>query len=314
MAIPAHVQTAADKADEYLREQEKKSSEKTTTEVNTSVAPDIPDPEKEKALEAEEPDYKHQFSVMKGKYDAEVPRLHKQLRELKNKPDLGPELEALRSEISDIKNKSSKVPAKVIDSMPPHIKELMDDFSEESAKVLNWMMENQKPADNTDVLSRMEKLEKAQKDAPEMIRGQVTYEQELRSLIPDIDALNEDMTFNDYLDQFDPLYRSTYREQLNDAHTKGNAKLVAKFFNDWKSQKKGEQNEPKPNMGDKVQPSSNRSSVNKDPEVNIKIKLSEVLKFYDDAKNGVYRGREDEYARKDKEYFNAEREGRITRE
>ena len=78
MAIPRAVQEQADKADEYLKaldnSDDSASDDAAVSEDTQEEHDDSPPPV----------DWEHKFRVLQGKYDAEVPRLTQEIRQIKD--------------------------------------------------------------------------------------------------------------------------------------------------------------------------------------------------------------------------------------
>ena len=81
MSLPKQVEEAATAAEEYIASLNETDEETTDTEEASDTEEDTQ--EDEVIEEQEEEDFKAKYSTLKGKYDAEVPRLHDELRDLK---------------------------------------------------------------------------------------------------------------------------------------------------------------------------------------------------------------------------------------
>ena len=115
MALPKQVQKQLDEVEELEKALEAQLNPEKTEAEDADVEKEEPDTEAQETAEAEqepepkeakpadtvltdvEDDFKQKYSTLRGKYDAEVPRLHAQLR------DVTEELAAFRKEMTEKK-------------------------------------------------------------------------------------------------------------------------------------------------------------------------------------------------------------------
>ena len=139
----------------------------------------------------------------------------------------------------------------------------------------------------------------------------------LAQLVPDWREVNEDAEFQGWLLEVDPLTGNSRQAYLEQAQQQLDAGRVAQFFMTWKG---GGAPQPAPsNRGNgsvpsplEMQVTPGRSRSSQPTARNQKnYSTADISKFYDDVRKGVYRGREEEKSRLERDIFSAQQEGRI---
>lgn len=137
----------------------------------------------------------------------------------------------------------------------------------------------------------------------------------LAQLVPDWREVNEDAEFQGWLLEVDPLTGSTRQAFLEQAQQRLDAGRVAQFFMTWK----GAFTQPAPaRRGNgassplemQVAPGRSRSSP-PSARNQTTYTTADISKFYDDVRKGVYKGRDEEKGRLERDIFSAQQEGRI---
>lgn len=310
MAIPRAVQAAADAADAKLKQMgtppvEAPKPPETPAVPPVAVVEDPPKPPVE--------DFKQQYSVLLGKYNAEVPRLHDELKQTKEN------ITKLQTQIAELAVKPpepEKPQESLLDTMPRELKDLMDEFPEPGkmwAYVLQQLdaIRNQ-PADTapTEYDARLENLEKKTEDGDKL-----TYENYLTTLVPDWRVVDHDENFIKWLNERDGLSPYTRHDFLSEAHQKHDASTVAHYFNTWKAEQ-GAKNAPTPppvedpRLQEQQQPTGQGGSApTADPGKKI-YTLADIKQHYDSMLSKRVTDM-DAWTRRDKDILQAQAEGRI---
>ena len=138
----------------------------------------------------------------------------------------------------------------------------------------------------------------------------------LTQLVPGWREINEDPEFQGWLLETDPLTGSNRQTFLAHAQQALDARRVAQFFLQWR----GGVAPPAPASGGngaspsalelQIAPGRTRTSA-PDARNQKTYTTTDIAKFFDEVRKGVYRGREEEKSRIERDIFSAQREGRI---
>jgi len=166
--------------------------------------------------------FEQKYSTLKGKYDAEVPRLHQQVRELTE------QMNAIRKEAEDAKKVEAEKPKEkvnyVTDADREEYGDDLIDFQRRVAKEVSQEYEE-----------RFEQQAKVIEDLQSKISntdsqvGEVGFAQKLNVLIPGFDKLDNDKRWHAWLNEIDPMTRGPRRDQAQAAFNSGDAEAVAHY-------------------------------------------------------------------------------------
>ena len=139
---------------------------------------------------------------------------------------------------------------------------------------------------------------------------------ELSAMVPDWRELNGVKEFHDWLLEVDPLTGQTRQFYLEDAQRNLDARRVATIFATWQALNgQSVAQAPRANsvseLDKQVSPGRSRGGSAPTPDQPKAYSPQDVAKFYDDVRKGVYRGREAERDRLERDIFAAQREGRL---
>lgn len=316
--LPKQVAEAEKRADELLKNLSKPKSEEELPEnkEDNLEPPEDNQPEEgvtqeeesvdttdEKDEEVEQPHpsedkWEAKYKTLKGKYDAEVPRMAKEIRELKSK------LEAAMLEIKDLRERAEAKPQEE----EPSVEESAyspDDFEEygDEFKAL--------AADNIRLKKELEELKKQIQDVTNVTQttSQHAFIDKLDALFPDWRELNNDEGFNAWLDEVDELSGESRRTFLDKAVSQLDANKVSKFFIKYK-QLQEKKSPPKQKVEQQVQPKRNRSDYGAHKEKKVWSR-EEIAEFYSKLARGDFYGREDLAQKIEHEINLAVQEGRV---
>jgi hypothetical protein len=214
MAAPAEVQ--AENTDNQV------ASEPQATEVTQEVKPD--------QTQAPKPtDWEQKYKVIAGKYDAEVPRLHTQVRELSVK--LQEALDQMKS-LQEAPKETPKAASLVSDSDVETFGQDLIDLQRRVAREVAAEFETKLSA----MEARNAQLEAMLKDTGNQV-GTMTFEQRLNRALPDFETLNADPQWIGWLDEVDPLIRAPRRVVAQDAFDRGDVEAIANVVKLFREQK-----------------------------------------------------------------------------
>ena len=246
MALPKQVQEQIKEVEELektLKAQgesevkevkKKKTSKKKTEEVAADTEVEVLEepPQDEPVLEEAAPaddiqeevtdTFKQKYSTLQGKYDAEVPRLHQQVRELTE------QIDAIRKNAEDAKKVEAEKPKEkvsyVTDADREEYGDDLIDFQRRVAKEVS--QENEE---------RFEQQAKVIEELREQVSttgsqvGEVGFAQKLNNLVPGFDQLDNDERWVAWLNEIDPMTRGPRRDQAQAAFNSGDAEAVAHY-------------------------------------------------------------------------------------
>lgn len=240
MALPKQVQKQLDEVEELEKQLEaqgedevkkKKTSKKSKAEDTEVEVTDDEPIEEPVAVEATPADdskeevsesFKQKYATLRGKYDAEVPRLHQQVKELTD------QMNAIRHEAEAAKKVEAEKPKEkvsyVTDADREEYGDDLIDFQRRVAKEASQEYED-----------RFEQQAKVIEQLQQQISntgnqvGEVGFTQKLNALVPGFDQLDNDERWVAWLNEYDPMTRGPRRDQAQAAFNAGDAEAVAHY-------------------------------------------------------------------------------------
>ncbi len=275
MAIPRAVQAQADKADEMLRGLQENEPEGEEVEAEE---------EQQEVVESKPViDWEHKFRVLQGKYDAEVPRLSQELRDIRDQ----------------LNNAQKQREQQEEQSLRPNFEDLKEIADEE---VVTAFQKQQEIIDRQNqVIAELKQRVDAVGNST-IDSSQKMFYATLEQIVPDWKAVNNDQRFLSWLGEVDPYSGLQRQQMLIEAANNMDAQRAAVFFTSWKDSVK-KKTPP-------ISPNSSKSST--PPQDKKTYSAAEIKKFADDVTKGKYRHNPDERKRLEDEYTRAQMEGRIT--
>ena len=173
--------------------------------------------------EVPEETWQQKYRTLKGMYDAEVPRLHAQVKELqqyvtqlRDQIDASPKTAAQPTE----PKKSSLVTDADVEAFGADLIEVQRKVAREVAMEFQTEIEALKAA-NADLRKQVQQTGSQVSD--------VTFEQRLFAQVPDWMKLNNDPAWIAWLDEVDPILRGPRRNAAQAAYNAGDAEGVAYY-------------------------------------------------------------------------------------
>ena len=244
MALPKQVQAQLDEVEELEKtlaaqndpppepaEEATPEEEQLETEAEvTSEAEKAPVLEEVKPADTSptdvEDDFKQKYSTLQGKYSAEVPRLHQQVR------DLTTELEQIRKDLDAKKVEPTKPKEKVslvTDADRAEFGEELLDVQRRVAKEVSQEYEDRLEKQDAVINSLQDKLA----DTGSQV-GEMDFNQRLRNLVPDFSSIDNDERWVAWLNEHDPMLRGPRRVQAQQAFDAGDAEAIAHYVGLWR--------------------------------------------------------------------------------
>lgn len=165
--------------------------------------------------------WQQKYKTLKGMYDAEVPRLHADLRDLKS------QVEALRkaAETKPAEPVKPTTPEKLVtdadvEAFGQDLIEVQRKVAREVAAEFRGELDAIK-AENTKLREQL--------NATGTQVSEATFEQRLHRMVPDFEAINADPKWIAWLQEVDPLLRAPRMSVAQDAFNRGDAEGVAHY-------------------------------------------------------------------------------------
>jgi hypothetical protein len=259
------------------------------------------------------------YKTLQGMYNAEVPRLHHQNRELQQR------VQSMEQLLASLSAAQSSTPATTAETRFVTDKDV-EEYGESldvMRKVTREELANvaQRIASIEDAIRQMQSHVVPQVQAVAQ-RQQVTAEQQfwadLSAGVPNFKQVNDNPDFQTWLLEPDPLTGITRQTYLEDAQRVLDARRVVSIFRTW-LESTGQAavahstgHTKSSELEKQVSPGRSRSTGT--PAATNQAKTyspQDIQKFFNDVRAGKYKGRDQERARIERDIFAAQRENRI---
>jgi len=297
MTLPTAVARQAEEAERLLNEL-RNTGEPAPEKTDTTLTDDTKIPDQTNPLETPEvkpalDDWEQKYRALKGKYDAEVPRLAEQIRNLNLQNQF----------LADKMGKLESAPPKTDPEVKPDDldKAFIEEYGEDLVNMVKRIAAQQAGEATKPLASGFDSIQKAN-EATKVDR----FFSDLTGLVPDWETLNINNDFLSWLDEIEPFVGQSRYTLLSQAQNSFDAQRVAYFFNTWKEKNKQVKTSSIP--ANKQQPAMRQG--NEIPKGgDITFTAAEIENFYKDYKLG--RIPEDEARRIENEIMTAASKGNI---
>ena len=241
MALPKQVEAQLrelEQIEKQIAESQNQAPDNPELTENPPAEPSTPEPpaEEQKPVESKpeptepviaEETWQSRYIALKGKYDAEVPRLHADVREFKS------QLDSLRKvvETKPVETKKPAVAEKLVTDAD--VQAFGEDLIEVQRKVAR------------EVASEFRSELDAMRAENDQLREQLTttgtqvseasFEQRLYRMVPDFQEVNADPRWIEWLNEVDPLLRAPRKTVAQNAFNEADAEAVAHYVGMFKS-------------------------------------------------------------------------------
>ena len=259
------------------------------------------------------------YKTLQGMYNAEVPRLHHQNRELQQRIQNMEQLLATMSASQSATETPTQVERLVTDKDVEEYGESLDVMRKVTREELGSVA--QRIASLETMLTQMRTQVVPQVQAVAQ-RQQMTAEQQfwadLSAGVPDFKQVNDNPDFQTWLLEADPLTGITRQTYLEDAQRVLDARRVVNIFRTWLDSTgqatvaQSRSASVSAELEKQVSPGRSRSTGT--PATTNQAKTytpQDIQKFFNDVRAGKYKGRDQERARIERDIFAAQRENRI---
>ena len=266
----------------------------------------------------EEETFEKRYRSLQGMYNAEVPRLHAERRELANRVQ---QLEQLIASMN-AEPAISQAPAPAQKLVTEQDIEDYGDSIEVMRRVFREEMSS-KDTEINDLKKLVRQMQGTvipqvhQLSQSHAVSNEQRFWADLQTAVPDWQSINGDQEFQAWLLEVDGLTGIPRQTYLDDAQRNMDARRVANFFTTWKGMTGSQdartprESQPASELERQVAPGKGRSGGAK-PQGKAKTYTPEDIKeFFSGVQKGKYKGRETERDRIERDIFAAQREGRI---
>ena len=235
MAMPKQVQAQIAEIEAYEKALEAQQNPHTegldtetevVAEVAASTKPEKAKPADTSPTDVEEETFKQKYKTLTGKYDAEVPRLHQQVREMTEvTKQLQAQLQALKVEPTKPKEKVSLV----TDADRAEFGEELLDVQRRVAREVSEEYSGRLEQQDAVIQKLQDDLAKTGSQV-----GEVGFSQRLNIAVPDFPQIDNDERWVSWLNEHDPMLRGPRRDQAQQAFDAGDVEAIAHYVSLWK--------------------------------------------------------------------------------
>jgi len=331
MALPAQVRKQSEAVNKLYEELNAEAADQgQKTEVEVSEEPVVAEPaadseseqapapkaEEQPAGDKTEETFEQRYRSLQGMYNAEVPRLHAEKRELTNRVQ---QLEQLIASMNAAPAKPQAPAQKLITEQD------IEDYGD-SIDVMRRVFREEMSSKDTEISELRNLVRQLQGTVVPQVQQlsqshAVTSEQrfwaDLQAAVPDWQEINTNKEFQSWLLEVDPLTGIPRQTYLDDAQRNLDARRVTNFFTAWKGVSGGQEARPvreaqsASELERQVAPGKGRAGGAKAQGEAKTYTSADIKKFFADVQKGKYKGREAERNRLERDIFAAQREGRI---
>jgi hypothetical protein len=171
-------------------------------------------------------DYEQKYKTLRGKYDAEVPRLHQQVKDLVGKVD---DLQKQAIEKPKAPTKPKEKVSYVTDADRAEFGEELIDVQRRVAQEVSQEYEGRFEQQEAIIAELQKQLTQTGNQV-----GEMGFSQRLAQLVPDFSSIDNDERWVAWLNEHDPMLRGPRRDQAAAAFNAGDAEAVAHYVKLWK--------------------------------------------------------------------------------
>ena len=253
-------------------------------------------------------EFEQRYRTLKGKYDAEVPRLNQTVAELRSERDsTGSRLTQLENELRQLREK----PAAVLD--PKDVESFGADLVEMVRRQASAELDSAVKAHIGAMVERITRLEQGLTGVSQAtaVSAEQQFRAALKQAVPDFEAINASDAFLEWLGEEDEVYGVPRQEALTRSGSNLDVARTASIFNAFKRTKVVPPVVQANELASQLTPSRSGSSAPPAAVNTVMISQSSITQFYNDVRRGVYDGREAEAQRIETEINLALQSGRV---
>jgi hypothetical protein len=241
-----------------------------------------------KSQEVPDEKWAHKYHTLKGMYDAEVPRLHSQVREMQTQIQqlIADKATVEATKAAEVPKVSSLITDEDKEAFGPDLIDLIERATE--AKVANLRVKE------TELISEIKELKGQLGNVSErqVVSDKDRFLAGLGQQVPDWESLNVNQGFLDWLHQVDPVYGLPRQAALTNAYEVLDIARVSSIFNAYKQTLPQQAAPVKSNQAElqrQVAPTRTRSGTPpSNSESDQYFTNQDIEQFYTDWRRGLY--------------------------
>ena len=321
MSLPTAVKKAGDRADalqEGLNKEKPQENKEGTTPVDGTPAidnrdtsldsqtPEVKTPETPPSKD-NDADFQQKYQTLKGKFDAEMPRMHQDLRDLKQTVS---DLQFKNSELMSAANNQTPKESTVEGLDPKDFAEYGEEFEGLVKTIQTLQNQNAELKGQVEQVSGNVKQQADNDYTVYMDQIKKTLSTELKV---DFDQLNNDPAFLNFLRQYPANGQESRHAQLQRAEASRNLPATIDIFKEYLGNINPAK-QPDPVIQPNIQPTSQPPGTDVNPPAQQSTTMwnrAEISAFYQDVSSGKFKGREDEQKAYEQDIYLAQKQGRI---
>ena len=289
--------------------------EPTTSDSVTEQAPQS-EPQEQMESGDQEPkqaDWQQKYKSLQGMYNADVPRLNAENRDLSSRVS---QLESLLSTVDNAATQQAPVQSEKL---------ITDDDVKEYGESIAVMRKAAREEVSQEIAQLRQQLGQIQSVVPQVQQVQAqqnksneqTFWSAIASEVPNWSDINNDPDFQSWLLEIDPLTGISRQTYLEDAQKNLDSNRVVSFFRTWEGANgktntaQVDRSAQQSQLQKQVAPGRSRNNGVKTSGQNQTYTNEDIKEFYADVRTGKCRGRDDERGRMERDIFAAQQEGRI---
>ena len=281
----------------------------------TNTAPESAPNEQRRSDTKEEDTYEKRYKTLQGMYNADTTRLRAENQQVNQRIA---QLEQLLASLSEPAARPQQAATKLVtekdieeygDSIDVMRRVTEESLSARDTRIAE--LEQMIRQMQTSVIPRVEQVVHKQ-----AVSSEQQFWSELTAAVPNWKDINADQNFLNWLMEVDPLTGMSRQTYLEDAQRNLDTRRVASFFSTWQgnvghSVAQSPRDAAASELDRQVAPGRSRGGGAPSKDQAKAYSPKDIQKFFDDVRKGVYRGKEAERDRIERDIFSAQRESRI---
>lgn len=312
---------SGDNADESSQPIDEGVDQSADENVADNAAPSPAVEQKTGDDKASDESFLQKYKTLQGMYNAEVPRLHQQNKEMQQRVQQMEQLLAsLSSQSPAATPATTSVPAerlvtdKDVEEYGDSIEMMRKVTREELGSLMGRISQMEKMLNQfqANVVPQVQAV--AQKQA---VSAEQQFWADLSASVSNWREINDNQNFQSWLLEVDPLTGISRQTYLEDAQRSLDARRVANFFRAWLESNgqatvaQTRSRAPAPELEKQVAPGRSKNTGTSQSNKSRTYTPDDIKKFFNDVRAGKYKGREQERDRIERDIFAAQRENRI---
>lgn len=302
MGMPKQVEQQLKELEEMEKQLQAPQPEETASADEPVQEAEAPTVESTPVPQAETVDWEQRYRTLAGKYDAEVPRLHAQVKELSG------QIQALMQQAEQARAPDPGTPSQLVtDKDREAFGEDLIDLQRRVAQEVATKYAKQLDAYEAKIAAMEQRLMQTGSQV-----GEMTFEQRLYRAVPDFEQVNADPKWVAWLDEYDPILRAPRRAVAQRAFEQGDAEGVAHYVSLFRSGAAPKQDTRQAELSRQVTPSRASGGTGQPVQQGKTYSMSQWTKLFDQVAMFNAQGKYDDANKLEAELTAAMTQGRVS--